>query len=213
MFFFANPIKIKIRGLSLQLKKEAWFEILSHIVSSKVIACVKSNCDESACLHPLLQFVNYWQPCLMEKHSTPTLLLLCLPINLMDPQIQTSVPHSQSILQGRNPAERCSQTKSSGGQVSCQSILSPAGSLKKKNFDCHVMLIIQNKFIFTKCRQCWVEEMKQAFLVCLFIILDTVTCILIIIVTWLCLNMSQIFFDPGRHQNQQQVCNPKRETY
>ena len=130
-FVFANLIESKTRGWSLQLEKWVWFEILSHAVSSTVIACLKSNCDESACLHPLLQFVNYWQPCLMEKHSTPTLLLFCLPINLMDPQIETSVPHSQSILQGRNPAERCSQTKSSGGQVSCQSIPSPAGSLKK----------------------------------------------------------------------------------
>ena len=42
------------------------------------------------------------------------------------------------------------------------------------------MLIIQNKFIFTDCRQCWFEELKQAFLVCLFIILDALTCILII---------------------------------
>ena len=102
-----------------------------------------------AVLMSQLQIENFWQPWLIYKHSTPTLLLLCLLIKLMDPEIQTSVLHSESILQGRNPAERCSQTKRRG-QVSCQSILSPAGSLKKELFDCHVMLIIQNKFIFTQ---------------------------------------------------------------
>ena len=163
-----------------------------------------------AVLMSQLQIENFWQPWLIYKHSTPTLLLLCLLIKLMDPEIQTSVLHSESILQGRNPAERCSQTKSSGGQVSCQSIPSPAGSLKKELLDCHVILISQNKIIFIGCRQCWVEEMKQALLICLFIILEALTCILLIIVTWLCLNM---FFDPGRHQNQQQVRNPIGATY